>query len=175
MTKATPEPENTTVSTDRLKQIRRAVAKLPHLSGSISPDKLMLLDEMIPPRGTYPTSFSMNHVYAHTKQGESCGTTACVAGLTAHEFPEEMTAALAGSNTANSLNSPASAMVAIKGARIVLGLDHPTAHALFYASGSKWSGGNAALEESPKAAVLRAIDRVLEGERGEAIWAPQDR
>ena len=62
--------------------------------------------------------------------------------------------------------------ILMRSARKVLELDTGTADALFLGEGSRWEGH---LTKLPKAAVLRAIDRVIAGSEGTDIWAPQDR
>ena len=88
-------------------------------------------------------------------EGGRCGAVGCLAGLTLMMFPED----------AKELWDDDAASPPLEAARLVLGLDTPTARELFegHSTGKK-------LHQLDRDEMLHALDRAADGERGAKVW-----
>lgn len=164
-----PEPPAARRRRDRLERLRELARRLPACSGApgagiaaVWPHRL--LD---PRRRTGPAHVSglnMSTVYGLRTDG--CGAVAYLAGLTVLAYPGE--AAGTRARVAAERNLSPTGVDVLDIAERILGLDPATRDALFCGAGSPWVEDLGAI---PNEAVLAALDRVIAGHRGAAIWS----
>ncbi len=152
---------------ERLRRIREIAERLPQNNADRNGPKYLgwatmqeLLGKLRESPGTKPDMFNMGAIYAWRE--DNCGTVACLAGITIHEFQDE---ARQIANAARDARSSQGNTTDVAG--IILGLDHETTQALFLGWGTTWSYR---LREMPKATALRGLDQVINGSTGYAIW-----
>ena len=155
--------------TERLERLRELARRLPAFGGELGagiaavwPHRL--LDPRRPAGPGGVSGLYMATVYGLRTDG--CGAVACLAGLTVLEFPAE--AARTRARLAAERNLPPTGVDVLDVAGRILGLDPATRDALFCGAGSRWVDD---LGATPKQAVLAALDRVIAGRRGAAIWS----
>ena len=155
--------------TERLEHLRELARRLPAIGGEVGPDIAAVWPHRLldPRRPAGPDGVS--GLYMATVCGlrtDGCGAVAYLAGLTVLDCPAE--AARTRARLAAERNLPPTGVDVLDVAAHILGLDPATRDALFCGVGSRW-GEN--LGTIPKQAVLSALDRVIAGHRGTAIWS----
>ena len=155
------------VQHERLRQVRNRVAQLSDDAKPLASRTYMADSPVLETDGRTPepiTTLKMNVVYGQcAENGHQCRTVGCVAGVTLTMFPEATREALQKESERHNVNSEQTRLM--WAARDVLGLDHKTAVKLFLGNSAGPELGNLKVED-----VTAAIDRILEGERGDAIW-----
>ena len=154
---------------NRLERLREIAGQLPACNGEVGagieavwPHRL--LDPRRPAGPDGVSGLNMATVYGRRTDG--CGAVACLAGLTVLEYAGE--AARTRARVAAERNLPPTGVDVLDVAARILGLDPATRDALFCGVGSRWVEDLGAV---PKQAVLAALDRVIAGRRGGAIWS----
>ena len=155
--------------TERLERLRELARRLPAIGGEVGADieavwPHRLLDPRRPAGPEGVSGLNMATVYGLRTDG--CGAVACLAGLTVLEYPRE--AARTRARVAAERNLPPTGIDVLDVAARILGLDPATRDALFCGAGSRWVEDLGAI---PRQAVLAALDRVIAGRRGAAIWS----
>ena len=155
--------------TERLERLRELARRLPAFGGELGADieavwPHRLLDPRRPAGPGGVSGLNMATVYGLRTDG--CGAVACLAGLTVLEYPRE--AARTRARVAAARNLPPTGVDVLDVAARLLGLDPATRDALFCGAGSRWVDDLGAV---PKQAVLAALDRVIAGRYGAAIWS----
>lgn len=155
----------------RLERLRDLAASLPahegELGDHIEPFPSARLLERRATAGRRIDALNMGTLYGRRTDG--CGTVGCLAGLTVLEYPEA--AADARARLAREHNRHPAGIDVLDVAARVLALDRCTRDALFCAVGSAWLNDLCAV---PRDAVLTALDRVVAGGAGAAIWDGTD-
>ena len=154
-----------TVRHGRLRHIRDLLATLPAFSGDLTDDIQATPSTHLMTGEGAIDAFNMVAVYGLRTDG--CGTVGCAAGLTVQEYPD--LALQIRQRIAREYNRPIDGVDILDVAGDILGLDHTTRNELFCAVSTPWADD---LGRASKEAVLAALDRIRDGHRGPAIWAP---
>lgn len=155
----------TTIHQGRIRRIRDLAARLPAFPGDLNDDIQPVPSTRLMTGEGEIDAFNMAAVYGLRRDG--CGSVGCAAGLTVQEYPD--LAAQTRRRLAREYNRPIDGVDILDVAGDILGLDHTTRNELFCAVSTPWTD---ALGRASKEAVLAALDRILDGHRGAAIWAP---
>ena len=155
--------------TERLERLREVARRLPAIGGELGADiEAVWPHRLLDPRRPAGPG-GVGGLYMATLYGlrtDGCGAVACLAGLTVLEYPGE--AGRTRARLAAERNLPPTGVDLLDVAGRLLGLDPATRDALFCGAGSRWVDDLGAI---PKQAVLAALDRVIAGRRGAAIWS----
>ncbi|MDE0456096.1 MAG: hypothetical protein OXI15_02275 [Chromatiales bacterium] len=154
-----------TIHQDRVRRIRTLTASLPAFPGDLTDDIQTTPGTHLMTGEGAIDAFNMVTVYGLRTDG--CGTVGCIAGLTVQEYPD--LAAQTRRRIAHEYNWPIDGVDILDVAGDILGLDHTTRNELFCAVSSPWADD---LGRASKEAVIGALDRILDGHRGPAIWTP---
>ena len=152
----------------RLERLRDLAASLPAFEGELGDHiepfpSAHLLDRLAAAGRRRIDALNMGTLYGRRTDG--CGTVGCLAGLTVLEYPEAAMDARA--RLAREHNRHPAGIDVLDVAARVLGLDRSTRDALFCGVGSAWLNDLCAV---PRDAALTALDRVVAGGAGAAIW-----
>ena len=152
----------------RLERLRDLAASLPAYEGElgdhIEPFPSARLLGRRAAAGRRIDALNMGTLYGRRTDG--CGTVGCLAGMTVLEYPEAAMDARA--RLAREHNRHPAGIDVLDIAARVLCLDRCTRDALFCGVGSAWLNDLCAV---PRDAVLTALDRVVAGGAGAAIWS----
>lgn len=166
MTGSKPQrPTPKTIRQDRVRRVRDLAASLPAFPGDLTDDIQPTPNARLMTGEGAIDAFNMATVYGLRTDG--CGSVGCIAGLTVQEYPD--LAARTRRRIAREYSRPIDGVDILDVAGDILGLDHTTRNELFCAVSSPWADD---LGRASKEAVIGALDRILDGHRGPAIWTP---